>query len=90
MLETTTQSLFDDTLSWPQQQALKTEVHKLAGGLGIFGYAQASEIAATMEYLLSTKIDQQPRLAQQLSKLLQELKQTLILPAAKLVGSHHQ
>lgn len=64
-----------------QRNATRKEVHQLAGGLGTFGCARASEIAQSMERLLETKINQETQIAQQFSQLLEELKQELALEA---------
>ncbi|WP_017299594.1 response regulator [Nodosilinea nodulosa] len=64
----------------PQQQSLaKDEAHRLAGGLGTFGYEEGSNHARQIERLLS---DQPLHAAQvdQLSRSLLALKQTMALP----------
>ncbi|AFZ35218.1 multi-component transcriptional regulator, winged helix family [Stanieria cyanosphaera PCC 7437] len=70
-----------------QQQAARTQAHKLAGGLGTFGYIKASEIARAIECLLETKISQETQLAKQFSQLLEELRQKLTKPLSdKLIA----
>jgi DNA-binding winged helix-turn-helix (wHTH) protein len=58
------------------QQAL-TQVHKLAGGLGTFGYGEASKIAEMLEQLLSVQTRQQSQWVEQFSELLQQLNDEL-------------
>jgi HPt (histidine-containing phosphotransfer) domain-containing protein len=53
------------------------QVHKLAGGLGTFGYGNASEVAAALEQLLIEQIDQQNQWVEQFSVLLKQLNQEL-------------
>lgn len=62
--------------SLQQLKAARTEAHKLAGGLGTFGYVRASEVAQAIERLLEDKVSQE-RLANQLAQFLEELKQEL-------------
>lgn len=62
------------------QQALKNalaQVHKLAGGLGTFGYGEASEVAESLEQLLMDEIAQQEQWVEQFSQLLKQLNQEL-------------
>lgn len=61
------------------QQAL-THVHKLAGGLGTFGYGEASKIAEMLEQLLSAQISQQQEWIEQFSGLLLQLNHELANP----------
>lgn len=63
-----------------QQEAARTQAHKLAGGLGTFGYVKASEIARAIECLLETRMSQETQFANQFSLLLRELKQKLNKP----------
>lgn len=70
-----------------QQQAARTQAHKLAGGLGTFGYIKASEIARAIECLLETQISQETQLAKQFSQLLEKLRQKLTKPSSdKLIA----
>lgn len=80
LLEALARSLQAGTITLPQQQAAHTDLHKLAGGLGTFGYIKASAIAQTMERLLEKDLSQEPRLVNQFTHLLEELKQTLAKP----------
>jgi len=54
-LEALERSLQTQTFTAQQQTNLIYEIHKLAGGLGTFGYASASAIAQKMEDLLLEK-----------------------------------
>ncbi|MGF1519877.1 MAG: response regulator [Nodosilinea sp.] len=75
VLEGAVQAVEAGTFSPQQQQVASTEAHKLAGGLGLFGYAQASEVAAEIEQLLQLH-QPSPHLAQRL----EELKRSLTMP----------
>jgi DNA-binding response OmpR family regulator/HPt (histidine-containing phosphotransfer) domain-containing protein len=79
-LETIARSLQSGTITMPQQQTATTDLHKLAGGLGTFGYIKASAIAQTMERLLEKDLSQEPRLINQFVHLLEELKHSLAKP----------
>jgi DNA-binding response OmpR family regulator/HPt (histidine-containing phosphotransfer) domain-containing protein len=62
-----------------QQQAARKEAHRLAGGLGTFGYLKASGVAQAIEHLLEDELHEEPRSADQLAHLIKELKQELPL-----------
>jgi DNA-binding response OmpR family regulator/HPt (histidine-containing phosphotransfer) domain-containing protein len=74
-LELMVQSL--KTSDWQQREAVRAEAHKLAGGLGTFGYERAAQTAQTIEHLLEagSKVPS----ASQLSQLLKQLRQDLVL-----------
>ncbi len=76
LLEAAERSLQAGNFSLKQRQAAQTGAHKLAGGLGTFGYGKASEVAQAIEGLLETELSQ-TRLANQVSQLLKALKQEL-------------
>lgn len=78
VLEAAERSLQVGQFSLEQRNAARKEVHKLAGGLGTFGCAEASKVAQAMENLLDNQLPQQTQLANQFSQLLQELKQELV------------
>lgn len=78
LLEAAERSLQVGQFSLEQRNAARKEVHKLAGGLGTFGCAEASKVAQAMENLLDSQLPQQTQLAHQFSQLLQELKQELV------------
>lgn len=81
-LDTIQQLLQAGHLNLQQRKIMQTEVHKLAGGLGTFGYGRASQIAHAMEHLLATTVNQEAQLASQFAQLLEELKQELIKSSA--------
>ncbi|WP_088889327.1 response regulator [Leptolyngbya ohadii] len=81
-LEAIERSLQQGNLNLQQRRAAQREVHNLAGGLGTFSCAKASEIARVMEQLLETEADQKPQLANRFSSLMQDLKQELGLPGS--------
>jgi DNA-binding response OmpR family regulator/HPt (histidine-containing phosphotransfer) domain-containing protein len=80
-LEAIEQSFQTGDLSLRQQQAARIQAHKLAGGLGTFGYAKASEIAQSVERLLESQVSQEAQLAHQFSQLLEKLRQELAAPS---------
>lgn len=77
VLQATENSFQTGKCSIYQQKVAQAEAHKLAGGLGTFGYAKASEIAHAIEYLLDAQVSQEVKFAHQFSQLLQELQQEL-------------
>jgi DNA-binding response OmpR family regulator/HPt (histidine-containing phosphotransfer) domain-containing protein len=77
VLEATERSLHAGCLTLPQRKAARTEAHKLAGGLGTFGYGRVSEIAAALERLLEPHRRQDAPLADQFTHLLAQLKREL-------------
>jgi DNA-binding response OmpR family regulator/HPt (histidine-containing phosphotransfer) domain-containing protein len=81
VLEETAQWLTTDSLSPQQQQTARTEAHKLAGGLGTFGCAGASDIARKIEQLLTTE-NLSPQLSSQFTQLLKDLQYALAQPLA--------
>lgn len=77
VLEAVERSLLIGQFSPEQQNITRKEVHKLAGGLGTFGCAEASKAAQALENLLDSQIPEEAQFAPQFSQLLQELKQEL-------------
>ena len=77
LLESTARSIQLGNLNLDQRQAAHTEAHKLAGGLGTFGFSKASEAAQAIEDLLAENLRQEALLMQQLPQLLETLKQEL-------------
>jgi DNA-binding response OmpR family regulator/HPt (histidine-containing phosphotransfer) domain-containing protein len=66
------------TLTPADRQRAFTEAHRLAGGLGLFGYGQAAEAAEEIEALLqATAAADLPHLASQMQQHLATLKQAL-------------
>lgn len=76
-LQTAAHSFQAGSLSLHQQKLAQTEAHKLAGGLGTFGYSRASEIAQAIEALLESNVSQEIVFAHQFSQLLAELQEEL-------------
>ncbi|MBV9389710.1 MAG: response regulator [Chroococcidiopsidaceae cyanobacterium CP_BM_ER_R8_30] len=77
VLEAAQQALLAGKFSSQQQIAARTEAHKLAGGLGTFGCMKASKVAQAIESFLAIQGSQGTRLTNQLSQLVEELKQEL-------------
>ncbi|WP_035984749.1 response regulator [Leptolyngbya sp. KIOST-1] len=71
VLDAAVQALDGGVLDPQQRQLAIAEAHRLAGGLGLFGYAQASEVAEAIERLLRSAPAYQlgSELAQQLALL---------------------
>lgn len=84
-LEAAARSIQAGHFNLQQQQAARKEIHRLAGGLGTFGYGKASEIAQAIEQLLESNVTEKALVANQFShqfaQLLNELKQELALRA---------
>ncbi|AFZ30825.1 response regulator receiver modulated diguanylate cyclase [Gloeocapsa sp. PCC 7428] len=78
VLETAVRSPVD-RLSPLQYQQIKAEAHRLAGGLGTFGYAKGSDLARAIEHLLIAG-DWEAKQQQQFSQLLTQLKQEIAHP----------
>lgn len=80
ILEQAEQALRVNKLSQTLRQSASQEAHKLVGGLGTFGYHTGSNLAQTIEQLLTgdTPLDQTK--TSQLSQLLSNLKQELSQP----------
>lgn len=81
VLDRAVQALESDTFSPDLRQLATTEAHRLAGGLGLFGYAQAAEVAEAIELLLRSA--PHPQLRPQLSHRLELLKRSLMIPAGE-------
>jgi DNA-binding response OmpR family regulator/HPt (histidine-containing phosphotransfer) domain-containing protein len=82
LLEAAEQSLQAGHSSLKQGEVIRAEAHKLAGGLGTFGYVKASRIARDIERLAETQVSQETRLTDRLAHLLEDLKQELAKPSA--------
>lgn len=82
-LEALERSFQSGNFSLRYQQAARIQAHKLAGGLGTFGYGKASEIAESIECLLQPQVKQKPQLANRFSQLLAKLKQELASPQSE-------
>lgn len=64
-----------------QHQQLREAAHRLAGGLGTFGYTRGSELARSLECLLSQEIQFDEPQFRQFTQWLTELKQEIAKPA---------
>jgi DNA-binding response OmpR family regulator/HPt (histidine-containing phosphotransfer) domain-containing protein len=65
-----------------QQKNALAQVHKLVGGLGTFGYDNASAVAEALELFLAEHISQEQQWADEFSQLLGDLQQALEAYAA--------
>ncbi|MUL38972.1 response regulator [Gloeocapsopsis dulcis] len=72
------------SLSSFQHQQVQEEAHRLAGGLGTFGYAKGSDLARAIEYLFIEGDWEEDR-QQQFTQLLTELKQEIAKPPTVLL-----
>ncbi|MGG6239745.1 response regulator [Nodosilinea sp. AN01ver1] len=81
ILDGAIQALEAGTLSPQQRQLATSEAHQLAGGLGLFGYAQASAVAEAIELLLRSA--QPHQLQAQLGHHLELLKRSLVMSASE-------
>lgn len=81
-LEAAEQSFQAGNFTHEQQQATLAHIHKLAGGLGTFGYDDAAAIAETLEALMRKYVEQEAQWANQFSELVAKLKQELAQAAA--------
>jgi DNA-binding response OmpR family regulator len=79
VLEQAEATLRSRPLTPEQQQIARQEAHKLAGGLGTFGYPQGSDLAQVIEQLLQQKTLSQGeifQLAQKIAQIKQQLTQS--------------
>jgi len=70
------------TLSAEQQTQATLEAHRLVGAMGTFGYDRGSELARTLETLLSQEEPFSEQEVSQMSNLVVGLQQELTAPAA--------
>ncbi|ACK70158.1 multi-component transcriptional regulator, winged helix family [Gloeothece citriformis PCC 7424] len=70
-------SIGGNCFSPSQRIQLKQEAHRLAGGLGIFGYSKGSEVAKEIEHLLDDESGQEEENFILFSQLITELKQEI-------------
>jgi DNA-binding response OmpR family regulator/HPt (histidine-containing phosphotransfer) domain-containing protein len=78
VVEEAEQAVQEGEFNLKQLEAALSQVHKLAGGLGTFGYGKASAIAETLEQSISTHISQQAQWTQEFSESLEKLHQELL------------
>jgi DNA-binding response OmpR family regulator len=81
VLENAEQALIKGNLNLEQLKNAREEAHRLAGGLGTFGYDRGSELMREIEHLLADKRPLGYQDATRLSQLMSELKQELKKPA---------
>ena len=89
VVEAAVRTLQGGSLPLQQRGVAREEAHRLAGGLGTFGYEEGSAQARQIEHLLD---ETQPLAAaevDQLSRCLWALKQTLALPPKPLGQTDH-
>ncbi|BAU10941.1 multi-component transcriptional regulator, winged helix family [Leptolyngbya sp. NIES-3755] len=86
VLEAAQRSLQTGSFTVQQRLTAQTEAHKLAGGLGTFGCAEASKTAHEIEQLLD-QVSNQEQSVRQFSRLLEKLKQDLAEPHPVEVAS---
>lgn len=80
VLEQAETTLRSSPLTPQQQQTARQEAHKLAGGLGTFGYSQGSDLAQVIEQLLQQKTLSQSEISQLAQKIAQ-IKEELTQPS---------
>ena len=80
VLEQASKALSEGRLSIKLQHQAKQEAHRLAGSLGIFGFAEGSALAKRLEELLETEGAIEQEQALQISELLGLLQQELSKP----------
>ncbi|MGV2831914.1 response regulator [Myxosarcina sp. GI1(2024)] len=79
ILERANRAWQDDTLEAELLQQAKWSAHRLAGGLGVFGFAEGSRLAIEIEDLLRVQETSEPERASYFSELLLALKNSLKL-----------
>lgn len=90
ILEAAIQAAQSQTLDDNCRQVAKAEAHRLSGGLGTFGYDQASVLARAIEQIFAVSTPLQQKHLTQLSQLLTDLKQTLAQPATLPQSASYQ
>lgn len=81
ILEQASNALLTNTLEPELLQQAEQAAHKLAGALGIFGFASGSQLAKQVEDMLSPQIILNPSDVRKLNKLIAALRQELLKPA---------
>lgn len=79
VLDQAAEACAEGTLTATDRQRAFTEAHRLAGGLGMFGYGQAAQAAEDLEALLQATAAEKdlPHLATQMQHQIASLKQAL-------------
>ncbi|HEY9739196.1 MAG TPA: response regulator [Coleofasciculaceae cyanobacterium] len=80
VLEQAAQALLEGRLTIELQRKALQEAHRLAGSMGIFGFAKGSELARQIEQLLDTEETIELTAALQIAQLLGLLQQELSKP----------
>jgi diguanylate cyclase (GGDEF)-like protein len=87
VLEQATTALLKDALGDKLRQKAQQEAHKLAGSLGMFGFAEGSRLAREIEQIFQAKRhdgqDQALHLSELLVALRRELQQTISAPVCE-------
>jgi DNA-binding response OmpR family regulator len=92
ILEQATTALLEHSLGEELRQKARAAAHKLAGALGIFGFAEGSRLAGQIEQMLQPGVNLNQKEALHLSDLVialqQELQQPSSIQLGKLTSSH--
>jgi diguanylate cyclase (GGDEF)-like protein len=87
ILEEATRALQAGGLTYQQQETAREEAHRLAGGLGTFGYYEGSKLAKQIETCLQASPPLNHGVLEKLSKSLLALKQSLAVALAPVQPS---
>jgi diguanylate cyclase (GGDEF)-like protein len=90
VLEKAMRSLQVDNFDSAQRKLVIEEAHRLAGGLGTFGYAKGSELARAIEHLFQEKSQLGKPEFNQFVQLLTQLQQEIAQPAVSVTISKPQ
>lgn len=83
VLEQAIMALMEERLDHDLQRQAEREAHKLAGSLGMFGFAEGSRLAREMEYRLQGSVTLEQTQALPLAELVIALRRELERPAAR-------
>ncbi|OKH12568.1 response regulator receiver protein [Fischerella major NIES-592] len=86
VLEKAVRSLQIDNFDSAQREHVIDEAHRLAGGLGTFGYAKGSELARAIEHLLREKSEFGKQELNQFLQLLAQLQQEIDQPPVSMIS----
>ncbi|BAU05545.1 response regulator [Fischerella sp. NIES-3754] len=86
VLEKAVRSLQIDNFDSAQREYVIDEAHRLAGGLGTFGYAKGSELARAIEHLLREKSEFGKQELNQFLQLLAQLQQEIDQPPVSMIS----
>jgi diguanylate cyclase (GGDEF)-like protein len=90
VLEKAMRSLQVDNFDSGQRERVIEEAHRLAGGLGTFGYAKGSELARAIEHLFQEKSELGKPEFNQFLQLLAQLQQEIAQPPVSVTISKPQ